>query len=204
MRGISTFVRPLALSVAILAAFPAVAQEGSPIAIVERFQENLIAVMKEAQTLGVKGRYQRLAPEIERTFHLPLMVRIATGKFWKAADQAKRDRLVEAFRRMSVSTLATLFDGYSGELFETVGEREGTQGTLLVETKLRRVNDSAIDLAYVAKKIKDRWWIIDVVLDKGISELTVRRSEYRLQLKKGGVEGLIATLNAKADELLAK
>ncbi len=204
MQYFSTLVRALPFAVVVLTGLSAGAQEMTPTATVERFQENLISVMKEAQALGVMGRFQRLAPEIDRTFHLPLMVRIATGKFWKKADKAKQKQLVEAFRRMSVSTLATLFDGYSGETFKTVGEREGSQGTLLVETKLLRIDDSPIDIAYVAKKIKDRWWIIDVVLDKGISELTVRRSEYRLQLKKAGVDGLIATLNAKADELLAE
>ena len=203
MRGISTVTRPLAVIVVALISLPSAAQEVTPTAIVERFQGNLIAVMKDAQALGVKGRYQRLAPEINRAFHLPLMAHIATGNYWKRADQAQRDRLVEAFRRMSASILATLFDGYSGEIFETVGEKKGPQDTLLVLTKLLRVDDSAIDITYVAKKIKDRWWIIDVVVEKGISELTVRRSEYRLQLKKAGVDGLIATLNAKADELLA-
>ena len=45
--------------------------------------------------------------------------------------------------------------------------------------------------------------ILDVVVEQGISELAVRRSEYRLVLKEKGVEGLIDALNRKADELMA-
>ena len=41
-----------------------------------------------------------------------------------------------------------------------------------------------------------------MLLDAGISELAVRRSEYRRVLKTGGVDGLIETLNRKADQLL--
>ena len=59
-----------------------------------------------------------------------------------------------------------------------------------------------MDITYVTHKIKGEWRIIDVLLDAGISELAVRRSEYRRVLKTGGVDGLIETLNRKADQLL--
>ena len=62
-------------------------------AVVTRLHDNLLSVMKEADTLGVKGRYQRLAPEIEQTFHLTLMARITSGADWKQADTAPKGRL---------------------------------------------------------------------------------------------------------------
>ncbi|MDP6884234.1 MAG: hypothetical protein QF830_08865, partial [Rhodospirillales bacterium] len=42
-------------------------------AVVTRLHGALLSVMKEADALGVKGRFQRLSPEIERSFHLTLM-----------------------------------------------------------------------------------------------------------------------------------
>jgi phospholipid transport system substrate-binding protein len=175
-----------------------------PKAIVESFQQSLIAVMKEAKTLGVKGRYERLAPIIDHAFHLPLMTHIAASSHWNETTATQRHALVAAFRRMSASTLATLFDGYSGERFAHVGESAGPQGTLLVETRLVKSDNSTNDIAYVAKQIQNRWYLIDVIVDKGISELNVRRSEYRRVLQEQGVDGLIRVLNAKADELLAQ
>jgi phospholipid transport system substrate-binding protein len=180
------------------------AEPTPPKAIVESFQESLIAVMKEAKVLGVKGRYERLIPIIDHAFHLPLMTHIAASSHWNEATTPQRQALVAAFRRMSVSTLATLFDGYSGERFAHVGESPGPQGTLLVETRLIKSDNSSNDIAYVAKQIQNRWYLIDVIVDKGISELNVRRSEYRRVLQEHGVDGLIRVLNAKADELLAQ
>ena len=194
----------LAVLFVLVAAIPAGAAEVEPRVLVERFQGNLLAVMKEAETLGVKGRYDRLVSSIEETFYLPLMIRIASGPYWKGANQTQRSRLISAFRRMSVSRVATLFDGYAGETFEAIGEKPGPQNTLLVKTRIVIPDKSSVNLTYVAKAIKERWRLIDVIVDDGISELSVRRSEYRRVLQKEGIDGLIAILNKKADELIAR
>jgi len=194
----------LILIIFLLSAPPVAGQETSPRSVVGEFQGSLLAVMQAATTLNVKGRYDRLLPPIEKAFHIPLMIRIATGSYWQTANQAQRTELIKAFKRMNISTVATLFDGYSGEVFKIVGEKPGPQNTLLVETKLERPNKSPVDIAYVMKLIDKRWRIIDVVVDNGITELTVRRSEYHRVLKEQGVDGLINTLNSKADELIAQ
>ncbi len=194
----------LAVLFFLVAAVPAGAAEVEPRVLVERFQGNLLAVMKEAETLGAKGRYDRLLSSIEETFYLPLMIRIASGPYWKGANQTQRSRLISAFRRMSVSRVATLFDAYAGETFEAIGEKSGPQNTLLVKTRIVIPDKPSVNLTYVAKTFKERWRLIDVIVGDGISELSVRRSEYRRVLQIEGVDGLIATLNKKADELIAQ
>lgn len=186
----------------VLTALPAAAQEDPARTVIQRFQQSLLAVMKEAKSLGVTGRYQRLQPRIEEAFHLPLMIRIATGSFWKKADKEQRSRLVAAFKRLSISTYANRFDGYSGQVFEIVGQRPGPQKTVLVKTRIVSPGDSPARLTYVVKEFKGQWRIVDILLDNDISELAVRRSEYRRLLKKKGVDGLIATLNDKAAGLV--
>ncbi len=201
----SSFVpKVLAFLFVLVAAVPAGAAEVEPRFLVERFQGNLLAVMKEAETLGVKGRYDRLVSSIEETFYLPLMIRIASGPYWKGADPTQRSRLISAFKRMSVSKVATLFDGYAGETFEAIGEKPGPQNTLLVKTRIVIPEKPSVNLTYVATTIKERWRLIDIIVDNGISELSVRRSEDRRVLQKEGIDGLIATLNKKADELIAQ
>ena len=75
---------------------------------------------------------------------------------------------------------------------------------MLVKTRLVRPGDAPARLTYVVKEYKGRWRIVDILLDDDISELAVRRSEYRRLLKKNGVDGLIATLNDKAAGLVAE
>ncbi len=197
---IASFIFPPPFSQATAAS--AKARPLTATALVVRFQDELLAVMKEAAALGVKGRYERLAPLIDDTFYLPLMAQIATGPYWERANETERTRLVAAFHRMSASTLATLFDGWSGQIFKVTGEAPGPQKTTIVKTKLMETDGSSVDLAYVAKKFRDGWFLIDVVVDNGISELNIRRSEYLMLLKTKGVNGLVNALNAKADRLI--
>ena len=132
------------------------------------------------------------------------MIQIAISNHWKDSTTSERRQLVNAFRRMSISILATLFDGYSGETFKLVEEKPGPQNTTLVVTKLVKSDQSTVEISYVTRQFKNGWRIIDVILDRGISELMVRRSEYRLILKNRGVAGLISVLNGKADELVSR
>ena len=192
----------MAFFIAMFWSAPAGAAEKSPRAIVERFQGDLLAVMKEAETLGVGGRYRRLAPVIENSFRISLMIRVASSPYWKGAGEDRQIRLRAAFLHMSVATLATLFDDYSGQTFVTVGESPGPQRTRIVATRIVDPDKSFVNIDYVARKVGERWYLVDVIVDKGISELKVRRSEYRKVLKDKGVDGLIDILNAKASQLL--
>ena len=185
-------------------AAPTDAAEPTPSALIAQFQRSLVETMKEAKALGVRGRYERLAKPIDETFHVRLMAGIAAGDHWKNATEAQRTRMVDAFRRMAIATLATMITGYSGEVFEMIGEKPGPQNTTIVDTRLVDSDASSVELAYVGRQFDGRWRFIDVILDAGISELKVRQSEYARTLRESGIEGLIALLDRKADELIAK
>ncbi len=180
------------------------ATAATPSEVVERFQAHLLEVMKEAQKLNIRQRYERLEPSVEKSFHLPLMVQIATAGHWAQATPNERMQLINAFRRMSITTLATLFDSYEGETFQVIAEKPGPQQTQVVMTKITKADNTKISIAYVARKFDDGWRLIDVIVDNGISELMVRRSEYNLVLKNEGISGLVNLLNRKADELISK
>ena len=176
---------------------------GAPSHIVASFQSALVAVMKEAETLSIRQRFERLTQTADESFHWALMAQITAGNHWKSATHTERKNLVEAFRRMSITILATLFDGYSGEMFKVIKEADGPSGTRLVQTVLVKKDESKVRIIYVCRKFKVGWRMIDVILDNGISELKVRRSEYNFVLKKGGLPALIGLLNSKADELMS-
>ncbi|MDA1091343.1 MAG: ABC transporter substrate-binding protein [Proteobacteria bacterium] len=176
----------------------------SPSQVVTAFQETLLDVMKNAKALGVRGRYDKLNGRIKQTFHLGLMAQIASGSYWRKASKIETDKLVAAFSHLSISTYASQFDGYSGQSFKTQGEKPGPQNTTLIKTQIITPDSTPVDITYVTREIKGQWRVIDVLLDTGISELAVRRSEYRRILNTGGIGGLISTLNTKANQLLAE
>lgn len=201
--------RPLFLGLAVavtLAALaglrPAQASAENPRAVVESFHSVLLDVMKKSAELNVRGRFDRLLPAIQQAFNLPLMVKVASGNGWKSATEPERAEMVAAFTRMSAGTYASRFNGYSGQQFKTVGERSGPRDMILVETEIASPDGSSVTLTYLTRKAADGWRIVDVLLDGGISELAVRRSEYRRVVKTSGAEGLTSLLNQTAKKLL--
>ena len=172
-----------------------------PKEIVRSFQSSLLETMKNSENTNINQRYENLAPNVQKAFHFPLMIQIASGNYWQQASKSERLDLVNAFQRMSIMTLATLFSGYSGEKFNVIREKKGPQKTTLVDTELIKSDKSKISIVYVTRQFKSGWRIIDVIVDKGISELLVRRSEYKQTLKSGGVPSLIKLLNNKASEI---
>ena len=189
---------------ALMLLMPTSAKAETASAHVQSFQNGLISVMKEAEQLSVQGRYDRLKPLISDTFNLPLMAALSAGPYWKGANTAQRNRLVSAFTRMSVATLATLFDGYSGEIFTLNGEKQGPQGITFVITILTSPSrQNGVEISYVARQSEGTWRLIDVIVDGGISEMKVRISEYTQTLKIGGISALSTLLEDKARQLLA-
>lgn len=202
------FFRPMRIAAAAGAVFlvfmASAVRAGGASDLVAEFQAGLLNVMKAAEKSTVRQRYDQLAPAIESAFHVPLMTQIAVGRHWSAADPAHKTQLINAFRRMSISTLATHLDGYGGETFEMTGERPGPSKTTIVTTNLVKADKSRVGIAYVARQFSGTWRLIDIVIDNGISELKVRRSEYNQILRKSGVPGLIKLLNGKADDLMSQ
>lgn len=172
--------------------------------VVGDFHVTLLDVMKNAKALGIKGRYERFAPEIAGRFDSQLMIALATGRYWRRAAPAQRKNLVSAFRRVSTATYAARFTGYSGQKFELVSVEPGPRGTLIVRSRIVEPAMKPVPLNYVLRKSAAGWRIVDVLAKSGISELAVRRSEYRAILQSGGIPRLISSLNEKSTRLLSR
>jgi phospholipid transport system substrate-binding protein len=190
-----------------LTASNVLANEIRPERIVAVFHDALLTVMKKSNTSSAKERYAQLEPAIDKAFALGFMIKVASGTSWRAMSEAHRVKLAKAFRHMSIATYAFRFKGYSGQYFKILKTSDGPRKTQLVYTYIISPKDNKRDkqvkLTYVTKKFAEGWKIVDVLLDGGISELSVRHSEYRTILKTKGAGILAKRLNKKADQLIA-
>ena len=60
----------------------------------------LIETMQHASQLGIKGRFDRLAPVLVDTYDIPSMSRTAVGQSWGTLNSAQQAGIVDAFTRM--------------------------------------------------------------------------------------------------------
>jgi len=165
---------------------------------VTAFHSTLITAMKNADKLGRIGRFNLITPVYQKVFNTSLMARIVVGRRWRQSTSTQKQRFASAFQTNNVVIYASRFDGYSGQSFKYLGTRPGPKKTLLIDTMLVNPGNDNVKLTYVAKRIKNKWWVIDVLLASGISELAVKRSEYSRIIKTKGIDALTKILIAKS------
>lgn len=176
---------------------PAFAVQESPRQAVERLNAGLLEIMKNAEALGYQGRLKQFASLLDETYNLAAMARAAVGRQWEALSGPQRRRLVDAFTRMTRATYASRFDGYSGERFEVMGDEPGVQDLVLVKSRLIKTDGESVALDYMTKDFDGQWRIVDVYYDGKYSELARLRAEFGSVLRREGLEGLIAKIEAK-------
>ncbi|MCC7275507.1 MAG: ABC transporter substrate-binding protein [Alphaproteobacteria bacterium] len=174
-----------------------------PRAVVESFSQGLIGVMKEAKALGFEGRSRRMAALVDETYDLPFMTRLAVGASWATMTQEQRDRLVAAFRRFTVATYASRFEGYSGERIVVAPDTTANRNGVVVETRLIQDDGDPVTLNYQLHETDARGRVVDVFLTGTISELATRRAEFAAVVRQRGLEGLIALLDERAVAMAA-
>ena len=172
------------------------AEPDPPTQVVENLHASLLGVMKEAKKIGYQGRYEQLSPVIKETFDLPFIARIVVGRYWRTFNDEQKVKFLETFERLSIATYAHRFDGYSGEQFRLVSEKESRRGRIIVNTLLIKPDGEKIELDYTLKRHKHRWRVINVTAN-GVSDLSLKRSDYTTFLKRNGFEALINKLDEK-------
>jgi phospholipid transport system substrate-binding protein len=182
---------------------PPAAAEAEPSAVVEQVNGALLRAMRNAEDLGYQGRYDTLAPVLGESFYFAFMARAAAGRHWSGLDETQKQRLAEAFERISIANYASRFNGYSGQRFEVGETVQHPRGTVIVRNRLFDSDGKAVSIDYLLRDFEGRWRIIDIFLKGAISEIAAKRSEYGSILEREGIDGLLARLAEKTAELAA-
>ena len=166
--------------------------------VVDKFQTELIAVMKNGKQLGYAGRYDKLNDPVSNSHDLTKIARIVVGKEWEKLSEAQQQKLVDVFVRLSIASYAHNFKDYSGESFVFDSEEETTRGGVVVHSRLIIPDDKPVKFDYMLKEKGDSWRIINIIAN-GVSDLALKRSEYTAILQREGFDALIAKINEKID-----
>ncbi|MCA8909939.1 MAG: ABC transporter substrate-binding protein [Rhodospirillaceae bacterium] len=186
----------LALPAAASAQTPAQTPDG-PSAPVVRLSDTLLDAMQNADQLGFDGRVDLLGPVLTDTFAFDQMARLVLGpEDFDGLDAATRARYVDAFTAMSIAVFAGRFDGYSGQQFQYGGEQEIRPGQVLVTTVLSAPERRSVNIEYLMRQFSGEWRVLDVFLDRRVSEVARQRSEFAAVYHRSGIEGLITEIEA--------
>jgi len=164
--------------------------------VVEKLHAELLDVMKQADGLGYKGRYQRLTPVVISSYDLPFISKVLVGRYWSEFSPEQKEQFVDTFTKLSIATYANQFNGYSGERFKTISAEESKRDRLLIKTVLIKSNGEEVELDYILHQNGHQWQIINVIA-QGVSDLSLKRAQYTSLLKKEGFDALLQKLSDK-------
>ena len=166
--------------------------------IVEKFQDQLIEVMKNGNKLNFSGRYDKLKDAVTNSHDLPKIARIVVGKEWENLSEAQQTQLVDVFTKLSIASYAHNFKEFSGESFTFDTQEETTRGGVVIHSHLNVPDDKPVKFDYMLKEKGDSWRIINIIAN-GVSDLALKRSEYTSILQREGFDALISKINEKID-----
>lgn len=193
--------RTLLLTPLAAAAIPArgfaAGASAEPVAVIQRFYDELLAVMKEGKRLSFDQRYQRLAPVVTRTLELALMARLSVGPDWAQLRPDQQKQLTDVFSRYTIAVYANRFDDFNGEKFEVDATPAASPNGTIVNTRIVKSNGEKVAINYLMRQGGGGWQAIDVYLSGTISELASRRSEFVAVLRQSGADGLIKLLEQR-------
>jgi phospholipid transport system substrate-binding protein len=183
------------------AADPARAAADPAAVQVHTLADSLLKSMRAGPTESVTERYRELEPVIEQVFALPLMTRLAVGPEWANFPPQQQQALLAAFRRFTIANYAYNFREFNGQRFEIDDHVSSRGDEKIVRSRLIPPHDSPTNLLYRMREVDGTWKIVDVYYG-GVSELTLRRSDFAAAVASGGAPVLIAHLNKVSDSLL--
>lgn len=197
--------RSIILAITVLLAGPVFGQttdndQTDPGKVVGELHQALLDVMKNAETLGYQGRFDKLYPVISSMFDTPLIVQVILSRYWKDLDELQQQNFIDLFRHLSVATYASRFDSFDGEQFNELSKQELKKGRLLIKTQLLRPNDDPVNLDYLMHENDGKWYIISVIAD-GVNDLSLKRAEYGSVIKEKGFEGLTNDIRTKIHDM---
>jgi phospholipid transport system substrate-binding protein len=171
------------------------------VSVVQRLYDAFLSTMKNGHSLAISGRFAELEPVIRRSFDLPAMARLAVGPSWGGLSKAQRQGMTESFGRYISAIYADRFESYAGQRLQVTGEQPAAAG-LIVRSQIIKANGEPVNIDYMMRRNGETWLITDIYLDGAISEVATRRSEFAAVLESDGIDGLIASLNRKKEELV--
>jgi len=180
-----------------------IARTGPATATIAKLNDTLLAVLKGAETLGFKGRLDKLTPAVKETFDCDFMAEKSIGRYWKPLSDADKARWVALFQEYTAATYAGNFDHFGNQRFEISGEEPSQNDTTVVHTTLVDPGSETTALDYRLHQTPKGPKVIDIYLKGTVSQLALQRSDFTSVLERGGLDGLITTIRGKIDDLAA-
>lgn len=130
-------------------------------------------------------------------FDFQHMTQLAVGKNWSKATPEQKEILINEFRTLLVKTYSSALSSVSTWKIEFKPFNAAPGDTdVTVSTEVSKPGSPPLPIDYRMEKQNGAWKVYDVLVDN-VSLVTVYRNSFNSEVRRGGVEGLVAALQKR-------
>jgi phospholipid transport system substrate-binding protein len=191
---------------AMLAA-PAPAQQDAPDVLVKTVTNDVLAIVREdkdIQSGSTKRAIELVEQKVLPHFNFTRMTQLAVGRDWRQATPEQQTQLVAQFKTLLVRTYSNALTGYRNQVISFKPARyQPTDTDVIVRTEVKQPGAQPVSIDYSLRKETDGWKVYDVVV-ANVSLVTTYRDSFAAEVRNGGIDGLIKSLQNRNKSLEAK
>ena len=166
----------------------------------------------DALFAAVNGRREQLEadpPELYRVVDEVLLPRfdrnyagrLVLAKHWRTASAEQRAQFVQAFYEFLVRTYAKGLLTFADNPIRVLPFRPGTkEGRATVRTEVTLSDGRVTPVSYSLRFTDGSWLIWDVIIE-GISYIKNYRTDFNVDIRRNGIDAVIARLEQRATKL---
>lgn len=171
-----------------------------PDVLAKNTTNEVLRIVKQDKELK-NGNSKKILALVEEkvlpNFDFRQMTQLAVGKNWSKASPEQQKELVEQFRTLLVRTYSASLTSVADYKIDfpplkmTPGDTEVT-----VNTVVSKPGAPPIPIDYRMEKQDAGWKVFDVLVE-GVSLVTVYKNTFNSEVRKGGIDGLVAALTRR-------
>lgn len=180
------------------------AQDVAPDALVKTVTLEIVDIIAKDKDIKAGDR-KKVVDLIETKvlphFNFTSMTRLAVATNWEKANADQKKRLTDEFKTLLVRTYASALSAYSDQKFEFRPLRaKPTDTDVTVNVRVLQPGAQPVTIDYDMEKTPSGWKVYNVYV-AGVSLVQNYRTEFANQVRDGGIDGLVKSLQAKNKSL---
>jgi len=178
----------------------AIAADVAPDALVKNVTTEVLDTVrkdKDIQNGNSKKTLELVETKILPHFNFQRMTQLALGREGRQATPEQMKILVDEFRNLLVRTYSKALTEYRDqEIAFKPFRMAATDTDARVRTEVKQSGGKPVQIDYYLEKANPGWKVYDIEV-AGVSLVTNYRSSFTQEIQKGGIDGLIRSLQAK-------
>ncbi|MCU0933281.1 MAG: ABC transporter substrate-binding protein [Thiobacillaceae bacterium] len=182
------------------------AQALAPDALARNTTNDVLNILKQDKDLR-NGNSRKILALVEQkilpNFDFRQMTQLAVGRNWSKASPEQQQQLVEEFKTLLVRTYSASLTSVLDYKIEFLPLRMAPGASeVTVNTVVSKSGAPPLPIDYRMEKQENSWKVFDVLVE-GVSLVTVYRNSFNTEVRKGGIDGLVATLSRRNQQQAA-